>query len=145
MWDSEQSQRLAMEEKLVNHYMPGYRFYDRTGNTYIEGEARTNGHSHGYRLRIELPPDYPYERPDLFVVQPRVLRMYGGRGTINALGGTHSFHTGGAGPNGCVQICHTGDWDASMTCVKVLIKGHLWLEAYDAHLRTGRDIADFLR
>ena len=31
-----------------------------------------------------------------------------------------------------------------MTLVGVFLKGILWIEAYEAHLRTGRDLASFL-
>lgn len=31
-----------------------------------------------------------------------------------------------------------------MTCVKLLIMGVLWIEAYEAHLSSGKDIAHFL-
>lgn len=63
--------------------------------------------------------------------------------TINSLGCTHDFHTNSNGPGGCVQICHfsPANWDASKTCVSVMIKAVLWCEAYDVHMVTGLSIA----
>ncbi len=143
MWDRSQRERLAVEEKLFDHYAPNFCFYNRTGDTYIEGWANTSDGSSRFKLRLALPPDFPYDEPDLYVVSPSMLWMHGNRGTINDLGTSHAFHVY---DNGCdwVKICHSADWDASLTCLKVIIKGHLWLEGYLSHLRTGQDIADFL-
>lgn len=140
----EQCQRLAVEAKLLAKYMPNFRFYEPRGNTYVEGWARTQG-GKAFKLKVVLPPDYPYAKPRLYVLDPVQLPRYGARGTVNDVGISHSFHTFDNGPDGCVQICHTRDWDASLTLLKVLLKGVVWLEAYSAHLRTGRDIADYLR
>lgn len=66
--------------------------------------------------------------------------------TINSVGSSHAFHTLSNGPDGCVQICHFKSefWDASKTCVGVLFKGLLWLEAYDIYLKTDMSIASIL-
>ena len=143
MWNPEQRRRLAFEEKLVARYMPDSRLYDRTGNTYIDGGARTSGGANRYRLRICLPSSFPYGKPGLYVISPHPVWMRRRRRTLNSLGTSHAFHVNKNG-GGYLNICHTRDWDASMTCVQVLLKGILWLEAYEGHLRTGRDLADFL-
>ncbi|MBL7223901.1 MAG: hypothetical protein ISS72_08610 [Candidatus Brocadiae bacterium] len=143
MWNADQRHRLAFEEKLVARYMPDFRFYDRTGHTYIDGWARTSGGANRYRLRITLPARYPYAKPQLYVISPRPMWMRGGRRTVNSLGTSHAFHCNNNG-GGPVHVCYAGTWAASMTCVTVLLRGLLWLEAYEGHLRTGRNLADFL-
>lgn len=140
----EQCQRLAVEQKLLAKYMPDFRFYDPRGDTYVEGWAQTRG-GKSFKLKVMLPPEYPYAKPSLYVMSPVTLPRHGGQGTVNDVGCTHSFHTLENGPDGCVQICHTRGWDASITLVKVLLKGIVWMEAYSAHLRTGCEIADYLR
>ena len=140
----EQCERLALEEKLLLKYMPGFYFYDKMGATYISGCYRPNGASREYEIRIDIPFDYPYEKPELFIISPVILWKHGNRGTVNDEGVSHAFHTLEAGHGGCVQICHTLDWDASLTCVKVILKAILWCEAYEGHLQTGKDIAEFL-
>ena len=70
--------------------------------------------------------------------------MRGGRKSINSLGTTHSYHTWSNGPRGIVTICHTSGWDPSISCVQVLLKGIIWLEAYSMHLRTGATIAEII-
>ena len=142
MWDTEQRQRLAYEEQLIKHYMPHLRVYDRSGDTYIAGRTTTSGQHHEYKLRILLPSDYPYEEPDLLV--DHTLWLKDRSQTINSMGISHNYHVLGSDESDSVRICHTEDWNASLTCLKVALKGILWLEAYEAHLRTGQPIADFL-
>jgi len=144
MRTQEQCRRLAIDEKLVNKYMPGFRFYDKTGDTYVEGSVTPNGTSNGYRLRLDIPPDYPNSQPQLFVTSPVTLWKHRGRGKINDEGVSHCFHTLGTRHGGCVEICTVRDWDASMTCVKLLIMGVMWLEAYTQHLQTGESINERL-
>lgn len=141
MWDADQRYRLAFEAKLLSQKMPHFRFCNLTGDTYVSGWAHTNS-GRQYELKLTLGSDYPNEEPDLYIVSPRTLWKHGG-GTINGEGTSHAFHTHNNG-GGCVQICHTRDWHAGMTCLLVLEKAHLWLEAYHGHLRTGRDLAEFL-
>jgi ubiquitin-protein ligase len=131
-----------MEMKLLARYMSDFHFYDPRRATYVEGPVQTSD-GRRYRIRVPIPPEYPFQEPGMYVIEPAVLRRRTGD-TVNSLGGTHSFHTKPNGPDGCVQICHTRDWDASVTLLKVVLKGVVWLEAYAAHLRTGRPIADFL-
>jgi ubiquitin-protein ligase len=142
MWSFAQASRLAFERKLIARDMSHFSFYNPRGNTYISGWARTNP-GRSYQVEITIPSDYPDEEPDLFVTSPRCLPMHAGIGTINALGTSAQYHTYDNN-RGCVQICHTRYWDASMNCLVILIKAHFWLEAYEAHLRTGYPIADYL-
>ena len=139
----EQCQRLAIEEKLLARYTPDFRFYNKTGDAYIDGWVMTSGGANWYRLWVGVPPEYPYSPPHLYVGHPHPLWMCGYQRTINSLGTSHAFHVLD-NPNGWVKICHTEYWDASLTCLKILLKGVMWLEAYEAHLRTGQNIADFL-
>ena len=141
-WDPEQCRRLAFEANILRRYMPHFGVCDPKGDTYIAGRPRTNG-GREYETRLCLPPGYPHQSPNLYIVHPRTLRMHGG-GTINSLGTSGAFHTLSNGPDGCVTICHTSNWDASLTWVKVLHKLLLWLEAYELHLKTGDEIVKYL-
>ena len=70
--------------------------------------------------------------------------MFGGVKTINSLGVSHAYHVYGNGHNGFLQICHTSDWDSSCTCVMALLRGALWVDGYEHHLRTGETIDQYL-
>lgn len=140
----EQCRRLAAEEKLMKKYMRDFHFYNRTGNTYIKGEVQTSGRRNKYTLKLTLPSDFPYDEPYLYVASPNILWQYGHQETVNSEGTSHAFHTTDNGSDNCIKICHTHYWDPSITCVKIILKGILWLEAYEGHLRTGKDLAEFL-
>jgi hypothetical protein len=142
MWDAEQRYRLAFEVKLLAQKMPHFQLHNPSSGTYVSGWARTSS-GRQYQLRLTLPPNYPHGEPELYVVSPMTLRKRGG-GTINSMGTSHDFHTYN-NDGGCVKICHTCDWHPGMTCLLVLEKAHLWLEAYHGYLRTGKRLAEFLR
>ncbi len=114
---------------------------------YVWGEHRTNS-GRPYVLWSPIPSTFPWSRPPLYIYSPNPLPAYGGS-TINRYGPSeisHGMHTLSNGPNGEVQICHWRDerWHSGITLNKVLLKGLLWLEAYEQHLTTGRQIAEFV-
>jgi hypothetical protein len=67
-------------------------------------------------------------------------------GTVNSLRLSHAMHTLEPGPENVVQICHWRDdrWHAAITLDKVLLKGLIWIEAYEQHLATAKPISDFV-
>ena len=140
----EQCRRLAGEEKVVGKYFPDFQFHNRLGDPHVDGWVRTSGWRKNYKLKLTIPPDFPYSKPHLYVVSPKTLWKRWHLGTINSVGLSHGFHTHGTSPEGFVEICHSRNWAASDTCVKVLLRGIMWLEAYEGHLHTGKNIADFL-
>jgi len=135
---------MGVEIGLVKKYMSMFQIYDQYTTPYFGGWVTNIGWRNNYYLKLELSSDFPFRKPSLFVVVPQTLWMIGGIETVNSRGVSHSFHTLTNGPNGCVQICHVRDWDASMTCQKVLLMGVLWCGAYEEYFRTGRDIKDIL-
>jgi len=143
MRSAEQCHRLAFEANLLRKYFPGFSVYDPNGKTYIEGWIRSNG-GRNFKLKIHVPESYPYSKPQMYVVEPATLYKKDGKSTINSLGLSHAFHTNGNGPGGVVCICHTDGWNSSRTFIQMLKKGRLWCEAYEAHLRTGKDICKYL-
>jgi len=144
MWTSSQRVRLAVEQKLVNREFPDFSMSWWENVAQFEGWHSPIG-SGWYQLRLFLPPHYPDQAPNLYVVNPNPLLKRCGCCSINAEQRSHSFHTWENGPNGCVQICHNRFWDASQTSVLVILKGILWLRAYEAYWATSRPIAEFMR
>lgn len=138
--------RLDFEERIIAKHLPSFDAYLYGDNPYFEGRYTTTSGGRGYKLKLVIPSWYPSDMPSLYVTYPTRLRKYGYSGSINNEGTSHAFHTKSNGPGGCVQICHfrSDNWDASQTCAGVLAKGIMWLEAYDCHLATGRNIADIL-
>ena len=73
--------------------------------------------------------------------------MYDGR-RVSSMGVSHYMHTlAPHATSGWPQVCHWRDarWHSQIVLQKVFLKGLLWIEAYEQHLATGRDIADFVR
>lgn len=138
-------QRLIFESALLRRYMRSFRFVStEPEDTRTEGVMRPGGSSRQYTGRVVLLPEYPCRKPELYVIDPRPLVMHDGTTDIASLGSSHAYHTHANGPDGSVQICHTGIWDASQTCIRVLTKLALWLRAYEEHLRCGETINTIL-
>ena len=138
--------RLGLEKALVSRELPQFQIYKSGDKVYFKGWQKTSYRSQDYQLKLALPRWYPDDMPSLSVIYPKILPKYGSMRTVNAEGTSHAFHTLSNGPGGCVQICHFKQemWDASKTCVGVLMKGIMWLEAYERHLRTGKTIAEII-
>ena len=138
------TRRLQVEKGIMARELPQFIFFEIGNDSYFQGwHIVSTGLL--YQLKLVLSEWYPDQMPSLYVTYPLILWKYGGN-TINSEGVSHAFHTFSNGPNGCVQICHfkSENWDASKTCVGVLFKGILWLEAYAMHFVTGMTIADIL-
>jgi len=139
------TRRLQVEKGIMARELPQFIFFEIGNDSYFQGwHIVSTGLL--YQLKLVLSEWYPDQMPSLYVSYPLILWKYGGN-TINSEGVSHAFHTLSNGANACVQICHfkSENWDASKTCVGVLFKGILWLEAYAAHLVTGMTIADILK
>ena len=147
MWTQEQCRRLAFEEAQVKNYFPQFDVRNRTLNTYYIGLLRAKGYRNKYELKLSVLSRFPNEAPKLYVMSPRILRMYKGRGTINALvldGPSHSYHVNRTPKKNPVEICYSNSWNASCSCVQAIWRGWIWTAAYEVHLITGRTIADII-
>jgi len=134
--------RKTVEKKLVEKFFPEFALFGLTEDPYFEGRMSSNSGRVRFLVRVVLVSGFPEVMPELYVWDPLFLRTWDGS-SLNAEGISHYFHTLDNGPGGRVQICHTLDWDPSITCVQVILKARLWIEAYDAHLTTGKAIADY--
>ena len=85
---------------------------------------------------------FPDNYPRVFVVAPRLLTFSGA--PLSPM--RHDMHTNEPDPHGNPQICHSGAtaWSPATSLTAVVLKCRIWLEAYEAHLRTGRTIAELL-
>ena len=146
MWTPEQRQRLSLEHQiLIGEGFDQFKvYYDPANDSYsASGYATANRQ---YYLYLPIPTAYPYQRPPLYVTDPNPLLMCDGR-PVSSMGVSHYMHTLTPHAAGWPQICHWRDarWHSGIVLQKVFLKGLLWIEAYEQHLTTGRDIADFVR
>jgi hypothetical protein len=141
---NQQNDRLTFEKRLVQRYFPEMQWHESGDSIVIEGWCATRKGARRYKAKLVLSSDFPFRSPELLVVEPQSLAMREPGTTLKALGLSHAFHLSHNGSAQGVSICHTGQWDASHTCVNVLSKLILWLEAYETYLQTGKDIAHVL-
>lgn len=147
-WTMAQRERLALEHQILhNQGFTQFSVYhyaaDDTYNAY--GTATTSS-GRRYQLFCMIPSGYPTQRPSLYITDPKPLLNYQGA-AISSLGVSHAMHTLEPHAAGWVQICHwrADRWHAGIVLQKVFLKAMLWLEAYEQHLATGRDLAEFVR
>jgi hypothetical protein len=143
-WSQIQRQRLAVEKEILQKYFPAFNWINPTDsdNTQISGVIKTNVGS-SYRLKVFVPSDFPNSRPDMIVLEPYPLKGYRGQ-NMKEHGTSGIMHTLDPNTYGYVQICHYRDWLPNLTLYKVVLKGRIWLEALEAHKRTGKQIDAFL-
>ncbi|MFM6152808.1 MAG: hypothetical protein ACKO3K_14175 [Cuspidothrix sp.] len=142
-WNQLQRQRLALEKEILYTYFPKFSWINPidSNNTRIEGEVKTNV-GNVYKLRVYVPSDFPNSLPDMVVIYPYPLKGYQGQ-DMKQHETSGSMHT--LTPrDGYVKICHYRDWLPNITLYKVVLKGRIWLEALEAHKRTGQPIDAFL-
>ncbi len=141
-WSEIQRTRLSGEEQLLSGSIPGFSFQDRAKAevTTIRGNYTTT-HNKTYSLCVWLKENYPYEMPSLYITAPCPLYGHNGK-TIQNYGTSHTMHVWTPDWNNYVKICHTKSeyWAASDTIVGIIMKGFLWLEAFDVHCKTGKSI-----
>lgn len=144
MRSRKQSGRILFEKRVVPQYFRGARFYDSPAGTYLDFRTGRNGRRQDYLLRAELPPDYPHQEPGLFIQSPRILPMFQAQGVLNYRDTSYCWHIHKNREDDRVKVCYTRGWDASMNCVLVLLRGIIWIDAYENHLNTGETIADYI-
>ena len=97
----------------------------------------------GKRYTIHIRLDgFPEVLPKVYIKSPRPLRDCRG----NALGCSGAMHVLPPDSDGSTQVCHYGatQWSANTGLVKVVLRVLLWLNAYEMHLQTGRNIDSWL-
>jgi hypothetical protein len=147
MWTTAQRDRLGIEHQILQRegFSQFSVWYERKDDTYYASGVATSNSGRRYSLYIPIPSGYPTQRPPLYITDPCPLYTADGK-TISSLGISHSMHT--LSPLGdMVQICHWRDnrWHSGIVLQKVFLKAHLWIEAYEQHLATGRPLAEFVR
>ncbi|WP_157517554.1 hypothetical protein [Micromonospora rifamycinica] len=142
-WTPLQRQRLAQERLILGHYFPTLTWFNPTDpqSTFVEGPVNTNSGRY-YSLRIHVPAAFPNRCPDMVVTAPHPLTDHHGRRITEA---SASMHTLGLRDDR-TRICHFKEnlWVPNNTLYLVALKGRIWLEAYEGHLRTGRPLDSFL-
>ena len=144
MWSSLQRRRLALDKSILEKFFAGkVNWINQTsaGNTKVEVQMTTSNNKY-YTLRVYVPKDYPNACPTMVVSSHGPLRKRNGD-TFGCCGYDHTLGT----QDGSTVICHFRPslWTAENTLYQVFMKGLLWLEAYEGHLRTGKSLSVYLK
>ena len=138
-----------LQDALVHMYFSQFqRVRLSDDDAYYQGDIASDVLGGQVTLRLQYMPTLPEVCPLLFVWNPIAIplnpEVFPGE-TINSKGCCHNFHTNSNGPGGRVSICHISAsmWDPSMVYVQVLLKGAMWLNAYEGHLQTGQPISEY--
>lgn len=137
------SQRLQWETTVLEKYFPRkFKFENiNQSNEMLDVGIKTQA-GKIYRINIQLEPDYPNSLPKVYVIYPLPMKKYDGS---LLKGASHPMHTL-ANDGQKIQICHykKENWNPNQSLYKIVFKARIWLEAYEAHLRTGKPIDDYL-
>ena len=137
--------RLAKEREILQQYLPAAKiqFPNDAARACVLAVLNTQRHNR-YVLWIPLGA-FPNEPPKMYVVEPAPLRDHRGK-KLSKLGISSSMHLLTPDAHGHPQICHYRDdaWTPNVTLFKVVLKGLLWLEAYDLHKAKGKAIDQYL-
>ena len=136
-------QRLQHERAILERYFPNkYKFENlNSSNEFLDVGVKTQS-GKVYRLNIRLRPDYPNSLPEVYIVFPLPLRKHDGS-ILNGV--SHEFHTlGNDGDK--IKICHyiPEKWNPNHSLYRIILKGRIWLEAYEGHLETGKPIKAYV-
>jgi len=109
-----------------------------TSNPVLKVAAKTNS-GNLYTLHFDLG-GFPESMPKVFVT--KMLKSYTGRDLNDCSSSMHTLTS----EYGWTRICHYGgsSWTPNVSLYKVYVKCRLWLEIYEAHLRTGKKIDYYL-
>ncbi len=133
--------RYQGELRVLQSHLPenSYRFMNMgTVNPYVAFAARTN-RGNVYTLRVELK-SFPNSVPKVFVT--KMLKNKAGADMNSPSAAMHTLLS----EHGWTRICHYGalSWTPNVSLYKIFIKCRLWLEMYEMHLDTGKNIDFYL-
>ena len=140
-WSASQQKRLGLEKELLDKYFPNrVKWIDPGSGTKVEVQV-TCSNDRQYTLRVYIPEDFPNSCPKM-VVKSAMLRAYNGVYLHQYPGDNHT----GYNIDGYSGICHFRPnlWRANNTLYQVFMKGLIWLEAFQSHLRTGQPLSKYL-
>jgi hypothetical protein len=144
-WSRTQQVRLTTERDILEKYFSDkIKWIDPTNasQTRVELELKSSSDK-SYKLRLYLMEDFPNSCPHMAIVYPTNLRTKNNR-PLPLL--DKSFHTLGLTVDQFTKLCHFSPdlWTADNTLYQVLIKGIMWIEAYEGHLETGKPMDHYL-
>lgn len=138
-------QRIKIEKQILEKYFPKRHAFQNLGNyNAILDIGVLSNSGKTYLLKILLN-SFPNNVPPMYLVYPKPLRDYEGN-DLEDLGASGNMHLLDPDEIGNIQLCHyiSRNWSQNVTLYKVALKGLIWINAYEGHLRTGQPLDYFL-
>ena len=144
-WSETARIRLGYEKGILEEYFRDkVKWIEPTSptKTRVELEMKSSSNK-AYKLRLYLNEDFPNSCPHMAIVHPKNMRTRDNE-PIPLL--NSSFHTLGLTVDGFTKLCHFSPdlWTQDNTLYQVLMKGIMWIEAYEGHLQTGNSMDTYL-
>jgi len=131
----------AERDWVVKYFGKNAIFHNFDGpNTEFLCPIKSNSDKN-YWLRLHVPDDYPNSKPSMTIAFPENTKGYNGLDLTKVSEANHTL----TAIFGEVQICHIKNWEPNQTFYQVIMKGRIWIEAYEGHCRTGNDIDYYLK
>ncbi|MFH1743076.1 MAG: hypothetical protein ABIH23_29065 [bacterium] len=113
--------RMTVEKEKLKQRFPGFEFYAKGGEVIaIKGWLNTN-YGWRYKVRIDIPSDYPYSMPDISIVSQ----------TIDS-DCSHAYS------DRDICVMKSDQWSSSLSLSFIVAKTALWLNKYDVWRRNGK-------
>ena len=120
-----------------------FRFYNPTDDKNCEliGWIKTT-HENYYKIRFTIA-GFPYRCPEAYIISPILKDYYGKK--LADYGISHAMHLLLPRNNEVHMCLYKPDfWSPNNTLNQLILKARIWLEAYEQHLVTGKDIDSFV-
>jgi ubiquitin-protein ligase len=141
-WSKAQQLRLQIEKQVLDNYFPNFKWINPSdaNKTTVEGYLRANTKMF-YKIRIYIPADFPNSLPDLVVMENLV--GFKGKNMKKGSAAMHIYNP----RDGYIKICYDKSeaWTPNKSIYSIVIKGRIWLEAFEAHKKSGNDIDYYLK
>jgi ubiquitin-protein ligase len=113
--------RLVVERDKLAHFFPGFKFYGSSNKVNSIQGTITTSYGNAYRVKIDVPDNYPYVMPQIWlpgtVIDPLCPHRYTG---------------------GDICVMKSSQWSATLSLASLVTKAAVWLNKYDKWLRDGR-------
>lgn len=143
IWQEDQWERLLLDWKILQPEFPQFQILNIADPTqaFISGRYSQYEFRYSYELSIYLYAGFPFQMPRIFVHDPLPLYLRDGRLLPED---SEDFHTRTRTHSGATQICHDRPdlWNPCTFLLDVLVKGIVWVKAYERHLVTGMTIKE---
>ncbi len=153
-WTNDQRKRIKEEAKLLQDKLDHFTFSldkELQPQKNIAGEKpfspllvsgfHQSSIGKWYKLVVSIDQSFPYQMPGLYVTYPCPLIGFEGK-TIPTWGTSAKMDVWKTDRGNYTKICHcrAERWSAKNSIVSVLLKGFLWLEAFELHCQAGASI-----